>query len=397
MEGLAWLKMEFDEVYRQSERTKVYKKHIEKMLAYNRAYVSKEPARDNSGREVEIVRLKNPNKTITFKDEIRGSITFDTAELGDFVIAKNINEPLYHLAVVIDDFEMGVTNVIRGEEHISNTPRQILIQEAIDAPRPKYAHIPLILAPDRSKLSKRYGAVAVTEYRNLGYLPEAMVNYLALLGWSPGTDQEIFTIEELIAKFTLNNIQKSGAIFNIEKLNWINREHIKRLSEDQFGQYALSALPENITHLQGYKEETFLKILPILRERIVKFSDVKTMAETGELQYFFEDPKYEAEKIPWKEVSVDETIQHLKQIIEFVSSTKSEQQYNYAINKDIFQYALKAGKGNVLWPMRFALSGREKSPDPFTLALILGKETVLRRLRLAIEKLQASSKDKIFT
>ena len=216
-ESLEWLGLKHDELYRQSERGEVYKSYIEKMLDEGSVYESDD----------KVIRFKNPNKKIKFNDLIRGEIEFDTTELEDFVIAKSVNEPLYHLAVVIDDFESGITHVIRGEDHISNTARQILIQEAIGAPRPIYAHLPLILAPDRSKLSKRkHGeSVSLDYYRNKGYSPAAIINYLALLGWNPGTEQEIFTLEELIKVFDLSRVHKGGAIFDEKKLAWVNRKH----------------------------------------------------------------------------------------------------------------------------------------------------------------------------
>ncbi|MDO8424222.1 MAG: glutamate--tRNA ligase family protein, partial [bacterium] len=213
LECLKWLGIEREgELWHQSERTEIYKKYLHRLIDEGRAYLSEEKEGENR----EVVRFKNPGEKVSFDDLVRGAVEFDTAELKDFIIARNINEPVYHLAVVVDDAEAGVTHVIRGEDHISNTPRQILIQEALGFPRPLYAHLPLILAPDKSKLSKRkHGeSVSLEYYRNKGYLPEAMVNYLALLGWNPGTEQEIFTMEELIEQFDLSKIQKGGAIFD---------------------------------------------------------------------------------------------------------------------------------------------------------------------------------------
>src|SRR6202142_3545999 len=227
--GLAWLGIEYTKpaVLRQSERTTVYQKHLTALIEGGLAYTA-ETATNNPNKQV--IRFKNPGVSITFHDLVRGDVSFDTAELGDFVIAKILDEPLYHLAVVIDDHEMGVTHVIRGEDHISNTPRQILILEALGFERPVYAHIPLILAPDRSKLSKRHGATSVNEYRAAGYVPEALVNYLALLGWNPGGEQELFTLRELIAAFTMDHVQKGGAIFDIEKLRWFSKKKIENMS-----------------------------------------------------------------------------------------------------------------------------------------------------------------------
>lgn len=216
-EGLKWLGLEYDDRHRQSDRGEIYKSYLKKMLDSNFAYESSD----------QVIRFRNPNKKIKFNDLIRGDIEFVTTELKDFVIAKSLEEPLYHLAVVVDDYESGITHVIRGEDHISNTPRQILIQEAIGAPRPNYAHLPLILAADRSKLSKRkHGeSVSLDYYRSKGYLPQAIINYLALLGWNPGTEQEIFTLDELVKVFNLSRVHKGGAIFDEKKLAWVNRKH----------------------------------------------------------------------------------------------------------------------------------------------------------------------------
>src|SRR3990167_5246587 len=224
LESLQWLGLERDgEILQKSERTEIYKKYLQKLINENKAYISTETKGENR----EVVRFQNPNKSVKFDDLIRGVVEFDTTELGDFIVAKSVDEPLYHLAVVIDDCESGITHVIRGEDHISNTPRQILIQEAIDATRPFYAHLPLVLAQDRSKLSKRrHGeSASLNYYRHKGYSPEAIINYLALLGWNPGTEQEIFTLEELINVFDLSRVHKGGAIFDEKKLAWVNRKH----------------------------------------------------------------------------------------------------------------------------------------------------------------------------
>lgn len=217
IESLKWLGLNYDELYKQSDRGEIYKKYLEKLIKDDLAYEA----------EDKVIRFRNPGKDVTFNDLIRGDITFNTKELEDFVIAKSVDLPLYHLAVVIDDHESGITHIIRGEDHISNTPRQILIQEAIGASRPLYAHLPLILASDRSKLSKRkHGeSVSLDYYKKQGLLPEAILNYLALLGWNPGTDQEIFTLDELVKEFKLEKVHKGGAMFDEKKLAWVNRKH----------------------------------------------------------------------------------------------------------------------------------------------------------------------------
>lgn len=386
LDGLKWLGISYDEIYHQSERADIHKKYLQKMIEKGSAYEAEE-SKDGTGK---IIRFKNPNTKVTFHDAVRGDIEFDTTELGDFVIAKNLDTPLFHLAVVVDDFEMGITHIIRGEDHISNTPRQILIQRAIGAPEPQYAHIPLILASDRSKLSKRHGAVSVTEFRENGYLPEAVVNFLALIGWNPGDDREIFSMEELIKEFSLEKIQKAGAVFNIEKLDWINKEYIKKMDNKEIMKILEESMPESVRNIEGITCDKFEKILPVVLERINVFSDIEKMAEEGELQYFFAKPKYEKEKLFWKdEKDADKTIERLEEIINILQEVSSENFTAEKIKEAIWDYATEEGRGSVLWPMRFALSGRDKSPDPFTLSEVFGKEETIDRLRDAIAKLSA--------
>jgi glutamyl-tRNA synthetase len=395
LDGLKWLGLESDELYRQSERTLIYKKYIEKMLENGSAYISKEKSKKEGltllGKEIEVVRLKNPNKRVEFEDMIRGKIEFDTAELKDFVIARTVDEPLYHLAVVIDDHEMGISHIIRGEDHISNTPRQILIQEALGIERPIYAHIPLILAPNRSKLSKRHGAVSVSEYRQIGYLQEALLNYIALLGWNPGDDRELFTLPELVKEFDLEKVQKGGAIFNIEKLNWFNREYIKRMPQEKLIKEIENALPDRIKKMKSYdiSHEKLKKIIPIIQERINVFSDVKKMADEGELDYYFEKPEYEAGDLLWKtDTDIKAAGAHLSEIIRFLESIENGGFNAESVKNAVWDYADEKGRGSVLWPMRFALSGRDKSPDPFALAEALGKGETILRLHEANEKIE---------
>ncbi len=232
-ESLKWLGIEYKKSFIQSERTEVYKKYLEKLISEDKAYLSKEEVKEE-GQRAEVIRFRNPNKKVKFVDLIRGEIEFDTTELKDFVIAKSLTEPIFHLTNVIDDFESGVTHAIRGEDHISNTPRQILIFEAIGGQAPIYAHLPLILSETREKLSKRkHGElVSVAYYQKEGYLPEAFINFIAFLGWNPGTDEEVLSMSQLIEKFDILKVQKSGAIFNKEKLLWFNKEYIKRMKKE---------------------------------------------------------------------------------------------------------------------------------------------------------------------
>ncbi len=384
VEGLEWLglKLDFAHVYKQSEHAATYRKYLEELIASGKAYISKEEAKEE-GQRSEVIRLKNPGKKVTFTDMIRGEVTVDTAELGDFVIAKSLDEPIYHLAVVIDDFEMGVNHIIRGEDGIYNTPRQILIQEAIGAPRPVYAHMPFILNADRSKLSKRKEGelVSLKYYREHGYLPEAMVNYLAFLGWNPGGTEEIFSIAEIIDRFDIMKVQKAGAIFNKEKLLWYNKEYMKRLPpktvQHEIGKRIASKISD-----RGMLE----KLAPIVLDRIQVWSDIDSMLALGELDYFALRPTLAPEMLVWKKGGTKAEAQANLRAISDMLSTLTD--FNPESLKGLLMpLAEEKGKGNVLWPLRVALSGKEKSPDPFTLLSIFGKEESLARITGAIHVL----------
>lgn len=383
LDALSWLGLTFDEgPFYQSKRTDIYKDYLRKILNEGKAYISKEEPTEEDKAEGrtrgEVVRFRNPNKRVSFTDLVRGEISFDTTDLKDFVIARSLDEPLYHLAVVIDDFLMGITHVIRGEDGISNTPRQILIQEAIGAPRPAYAHIPLILAPDRSKLAARHGALSVTEYRDKGFLSEALINYLALLGWNPGTNQEILSMEELIRSFDMSKVQKGGAIFLEEKLRWINKKHIER----QGGPRAvLSHIPGAL--LEGRSENGRNTLAEVIFDRVSVYGDIKNAVSEGEYDYLLNEPKYPKELLTWKKATSGPR-SHLEHILLLVGNIPEASFTKAAVRETLAPYADASGKGNVLWPFRVALSGKEQSPDPFSLAAILGKNITEERLRRAL-------------
>jgi len=366
VEGLKWLNIPYADMVRQSERGALYADYTKKLLETGAVYWS-----DEEGDKGKVIRFKNPGGEVSFTDLIRGEITFDVSELGDFAIARDEEHPLYHLAVVIDDHDQGVTHVIRGEDGISNTPRQILIQRAIGATEPTYAHIPLILAPDKSKLSKRYGAVSITEYREQGYLPEAVVNFLALLGWSPqsgGEDREIFSTLELIERFDLSQVHKSGAVFNVEKLKWMNREYLRTLETTIYEQEVCERLPQ--------RDSAILKrILPILSERVYTFNDITQLDSEGELDYFFKKPRPTREQL--------KTPQYLEEVEMILTGLPIDQWTVENIKNALWDFATEKGRGEVLWPLRISLSGKDKSPDPFTLAALLGKEETLARINYA--------------
>ncbi|MEK7616016.1 MAG: glutamate--tRNA ligase family protein [Patescibacteria group bacterium] len=342
IEDLKWLGLDYDEFGgRQSERTDIYNKYLKQLLDSGEAY------EDDGAIKIKV----DTGKTIIFDDVIRGRIEFDTKHEKDFVIARNLDSPLYHLAVVVDDYEMRISHIIRGEDHIANTAKHILLQEALGFTSPIYAHLPLILGSDKSKLSKRHGAVALDEYKEQGFLPDAMFNYLAILGYTPSA--EIISREELIKEFELTKIHKAGAVFDIKKLEWINGEYIKKMSNDEL----LATI--------GQKYE---KILPMVRERMKKKSDLE------EFDFFFEAPTVDPELLKWKKASLEESKAMLAQVKEIIEQTGLE---DIRAKLD----AIGAGdRGLVYWPFRVALSGRKASPDPVDIAIILGKDEVLRRI-----------------
>lgn len=376
-----------DEFYRQSEHIETHRAYLTKLIDDGYAYVSKEEPKEE-GQRSEVIRFKNPNKIVQFEDIIRGPIEVDTTDLGDFVIAKSLEEPLYHLAVVVDDFEAGITHVIRGEEHISNTPRQLLIQEAIGAPRPIYAHLPLILATDRSKLSKRHGAVAVIEYLRQGYLPAALINYLALLGWSPqsagdAAASDILSLEELIKQFDLTKVQKGGAVFNIEKLNALNQHYIKQLPQEVLIEKMRHWLPEKYQTTKEVSSDTFIiKLAGLLVDHLSYFEELKDIDAEGGLSYYFTQPEYESSLLLGKkgDLDVSKTLTHLETAKNLLENLPLDAFSAEQVKEALWEYATKEGRGDVLWPLRIALSGAPRSPDPFGLADILGKQETLVRI-----------------
>lgn len=394
VESFNWLGLEFHERYRQSDRLDVYKSYLNRLIEEGKAYVSEETPTDEQiarakeeGRELRtsVIRLKNPGTKVTFSDIVLGEVTTDTTDLGDFIIAKDMETPLYHLTVVIDDHEMEVTHIIRGMDHVANTARQILIQEAIGANRPEYAHVPLVVGTDGQKLSKRHGATATLDYRDQGYLADAMINFLAFVGWNPGNEQEIFTREQLIQEFSLERVQKSSAVFNTDKLNWINREHIRLLSPQDL-QSDLEPFTAELRNLPNYSEEVFQKILPLITERIYNFGELQNLIAEGDFVYFFQQPKYQVENLIWKKGTKEDTIKHLEAVVAMVSNVTDWTADG--IKSTIWDYAEEHGRGDVLWPLRYALSGRDKSPDPFTLAAVLGPDTTKQRIKVALDQLE---------
>jgi glutamyl-tRNA synthetase len=331
--------------------------------------------------ERSIIRLVMPAERIVIRDLIRGEVSFDASLIGDIAIAKNLHTPLYNFAVVIDDAEMQITHVLRGEDHLSNTPKQWVIAEALNLPHPAYGHFPLILGPDRSKLSKRHGATSVGQYRELGYLPEALINFIALLGWHPEGEKEIFSRDELIREFSLKRIQKAGAIFNLEKLDWLNGYYIRQKSDAEL-RTLLMPYWEKAGYLREGRGVQFLdRIAALEKERLKKLSDVVEATE-----YFFRRPTPGPELLVWKRADRQDAKDALEKIIGALREVPAD-----AFTKDALQEKLAPlygqDRGRILWPLRAALSGREYSPGPFEIAETLGKEETLARLEYAVRVL----------
>ena len=386
--GLKWLGINWEgDLQRQSERSDIYKKHLLELIDSGLAY----EAEENKDKTARVIRFKNPNKEISFNDLIRGEIKVDTSDLGDFVIARSVDDPLYHLAVVVDDYDMGITHILRGEDGISNTPRQILLQQALGFESPQYAHIPFILAPDKSKLSKRHGAVSVLEYKKMGYLPEAMVNFLAMLGWrsKDNDERELWSIDELVESFDLAGIQKAGAVFNEEKLRWINREYLRNLESDEFYAAVLEfAGPSLKERLSDDKVKEALAY--DLKERIYVYADISELEKQGEFDWILksaDELDYDPSELIWKKSDKETAIKHLQKLINILCDSKLTTLTVDGVEEMIMPYAETEGKGDVLWPLRYALSGQKRSPNPFVLLAALGQDEACMRLHKAIDAL----------
>ena len=373
----------------QSKRIDRYVDAIEIIIKKGFAYEAEE-SKDGSGDKV--IRFKNPNKKITYKDIVRGEITIDTTDFGDFVIARSKTNPLYHLTVVVDDIDMNITHIIRGEDHITSTPRQILIIEALEGFVPIYAHIPFIIGEDKKKLGKRHGATSYEEFEKLGYVPEAFINYLALLGWNPGegSEQEFFTMEDLIQNFSLEKVNNSPAMFSYEKLNNLNKKHLLKMDKKDYKKKVFEFLSEEMKEkFEGEIGEKIIEL--VVRDRIEKFSDLIEMEEKGELGYYFSQPEYELEKLFWKEENDLSVLgARMQKCIEILNSVKDFSAEK--IKEALWDYSTEEGRGSILWPLRYALSGKDKSPDPFVLSEILGGEETIKRLNYVIEKINSTKK-----
>ena len=331
-----------------------------------------------------VIRLKVPSSgQITVEDEIRGAVTFASDLIDDQVLLKSDGFPTYHLANVIDDHLMGVTHVIRGEEWLPSTPKHLLLYRAFGWTPPRFAHLPLLLNPDHSKLSKRQGDVAVEDYRNKGYLPAAIINFIALLGFNPKADQEVYTKDELIRLFDLNRVNKAGAVFNREKLDWLNREYMKQLPDQELG---LLAQPY-FEKLPGFRtDDRFIRAVHLERSR----ASLLTELAEGSTFYFVEDFPLDRQMLPWKKSTPELALACLIGLRQFLADVEAEVfDDQEKLNGRLLAFVAERGWTNAdaLWPMRVALTGRQASPSPSEVAWAVGRERTLSRLDRAIAAL----------
>lgn len=425
-EGLYWdngvkEKGEFGP-YLQSKRLDIYQKHTQELIDKKAAYycfctkerlealrneqtAAKQPpkydkhclnmpaeeiaAKISSG-EKYVVRLNVPaDKKLSFTDEVHGLIEVSSNDVDDQVLLKSDGFPTYHLAVVVDDYLMKITHVIRGDEWIPSTPKHLLLYEAFGWPIPKFVHLPLLLSKTHKKLSKRDGDVSVKEFVENGYLPEALINFVAFLGWNPKTEQEKFSLTELVEQFSLDKVNKAGAVFDLDKLDWLNGVYIRDLKmEDLFARIVPFLVKASIPYDQ-YPKEFTEKVLATEKDRLKKLSEV------GErVKYFYEEPQYDGAILVWKKSNKDAILKSLNAINGFLQTLPADQFKKDILETEIKKFIEANGlkTGEALWPLRVALSGLEASPGPFEImdafgVLPNGKEIVLSRVSKALEKL----------
>jgi glutamyl-tRNA synthetase len=420
---LDWAGIRFDEgpgrdggcgPYIQSQRLDIYRQHADDLIrngfAY-RCFCTQERleevrqrqnaaklstsydrhCRDLSKEEVErrlsagernVIRMKVPLEgELKFEDIIRGTVTIAYEVLDDQVIIKSDGFPTYHLAVVVDDHLMAITHVIRGEEWLPSTPKHILLYKFFNWELPQFAHLPLLLNPDKSKLSKRQGDVAVEDYRAKGYFKEAIVNFVAFLGWNPGDEREMFSLEELVRDFSLERVGKSGAVFNVEKLNWLNFEYLKRMPESEVLGLMKAHLAQSPYAGQSFGDDFLLKVILAMRERA---TFVKDLVEKS--PYFFERPALYDQDVVKKRWKPETGSQIKKLLDEFaLLQNPGKEDFESALHKTAESLQIK--NSDLIHPLRLAVSGIGAGPGLYEILAILGKEETIQRMNAAIEKL----------
>lgn len=384
---------ELDEMRKMQTETKQAMKYDRRCLRLSAEEVERRLALPEY-RERATIRMKVPDEgTFAFEDGIRGRISFDAKDIDDQIILKSDGFPTYHLAVVVDDHLMEITHVLRGEEWISSTPKQVILHQMLNWEMPVYAHVPLLLNPDKTKLSKRKGDVSVESYLAKGYVPEALENFLALLGWNPTGDTEIFTRAELVRLFDLSKVNRAGAVLNMEKLDWTNNHYLRALSDERYLEICFQKtwLGEELLKHADVDARSRLMIeraLLVIRERLEKLSDLATLI--GDLQLFNTHVDYAAVNLVWKKSTKEATQEYLTALRAFVS----EKETAWFSARPEIETELRAwiaerawSNGDVLWPLRVALSGHEKSPSPFDFLWMLGKDASLARIDDALAHL----------
>lgn len=424
MSGLQQLRITWDEgPYFQSERTAIYRKYLEEMLQTGHAYycfcTSEELEQERSQQEAQklpprysgkcrdipleaaekriangekaVIRCKVPDdkQEIVFDDIIRGRVAVHIKEIADFVIAKSLTAALYNFTVVVDDHEMVVSHVIRGEDHISNTPKQMLVYEAFGWQIPQFAHLPLILNPDKSKLSKRKNKVSVDDYLADGILPEALINFLALLGWNTADEQEIFTLAELIEHFSLERVQKSGAVFDLERLLWLNGVWIRKKPLAELKGLIWPYLAPQTIFVRGrelYGEAFYERTIGLVQERLRKLSEAPNFMR---FFYISEDEfTLQPELFPHQKMKVDavlakSSLQHALTELKNVEG-KDWHQAHLEVTLINLVNILGIKNGQLLWPVRVAITGEAFSPGVFEVLEVLGKERSIKRIEQGI-------------
>jgi len=401
-EAMEWLGIDWDEgPYYQSKRFDIYKDHIDRLITSGHVYYCTcpperlekmrkdamasggKPKYDGTCREKNlkwhkgaVVRFKSPlSGTTVVSDKIRGDIVFANTELDDFIIARSDGTPMYNLAVVVDDITMKINTIIRGDDHISNTPKQILLYQALGCDVPDFGHVPMVLGHDKARLSKRHGAMSVTAYRDMGYHPDAMLNYLVRLGWSHG-DQEFFTRNELIEKFNLEHIGRSAGVFNPEKLLAINAEHIRSAANEDLVSHALPFFKEK--GLDAKPDEYLQDVIDTLKPRSKTFVEMADGA-----QFYYQDNIVYDEKAAVKFLK-PELVMPIKQLTEVINQTDA---FDEKTLEDIFKQVMTDSDlkfGKIAQPVRVALTGKTVSPGIFEMMLVLGKSVVVSRLKMAV-------------
>lgn len=366
LESLKWLGLHWDEkIYFQSERFEVYRKYADKLLKEDKAY-----------KDGDAILFKMPKgEKVWFYDLIHDKIEFNTDELKDEVLIKSDGTPTYNFACAIDDAEFKITHIIRGDDHISNTPKQFMIYKALGLQPPKFAHMPLILGPDKAKLSKRHGATAIAEYRKMGYLPEALVNYMVLLGWSPGGNRELISGDELVKKFSIKSVGKVQSIFGIDKLNWLNSQYIRNYDPGKLCDMLAPSLMEAGVFDENFDREKFKKVIELFKKR---FCNTREFIER--VEYLFND-KLKYEEGAREKYLSDESIKgHLRKL---GKRFQDEKDFTAKTLEDITRAFIDevglTGK-QMIHPLRVAATGQTVSPPIFDILEALGKEKVVKRL-----------------